>query len=252
MMKERESLGLVLKTNDYQENAALISLLTPKGKLNLIVRGAKKINSKTRAFAMPLTLLQFEHTTNRELNTLTKCEVLDYYSTIKENPQLMFVAYALLEKINLIPSVEQDDALFFQFVVDTLNLLKNTKYPETFLAIFELKLLYLLGVNPRFNQCPICNKPVKDGCFSVEAAGVVCSMDAMTTITDLSTNHTKMMKYLYTIKLDKIDEAFLALVSPFIEEINDVIDRYYMRYLDFTSKTKLISQKMANLQEKIP
>jgi recombinational DNA repair protein (RecF pathway) len=42
MMNERESLGLVLKTSDYQENAALINLLTPSGKLNLIVRGAKK------------------------------------------------------------------------------------------------------------------------------------------------------------------------------------------------------------------
>ena len=98
MKNERESLGLVLKTSDYQENAALINLLTPSGKLNLIVRGAKKINSKTRAFAIPLTLLQFEHTNNRELNTLTKCEVLDYYSSIKENPKLMFVAYAILEK----------------------------------------------------------------------------------------------------------------------------------------------------------
>ena len=186
----------------------MINLLTPSGKLNLIVRGAKKINSKTRAFAIPLTLLQFEHTNNRELNTLTKCEVLDYYSSIKENPKLMFVAYAILEKINLIPMADQDDKLFYQFVVDTLNLLKNTQYPDSLLAIFELKLLYLLGVNPRFNQCPICNKPVKDGCFSVEAAGVVCRDDCWNILTDLSFNHTKMMKYLYTIKLDKVDENF--------------------------------------------
>jgi len=245
MKNERESLGLVLKTSDYQENAALINLLTPSGKLNLIVRGAKKINSKTRAFAIPLTLLQFEHTNNRELNTLTKCEVLDYYSSIKENPKLMFVAYAILEKINLIPMADQDDELFYQFVVDTLNLLKNTQYPDSLLAIFELKLLYLLGVNPRFNQCPICNKPVKDGCFSVEAAGVVCRDDCWNILTDLSFNHTKMMKYLYTIKLDKVDENFLGLVSQFIPEIAEVIDRYYQRYLDFTSKAKLIGQKMS-------
>ena len=53
------------------------------------------------------------------------------------------------------------------------------------------------------------------------------------------------MKYLYTIKLDKVDENFLGLVSQFIPEIAEVIDRYYQRYLDFTSQAKLIGQKMS-------
>lgn len=251
MMNERECLGLVLKTSDYKENAALITLLTKDGKQNLIVRGAKKINSKTRAYTLPLTLLRYESTVNRSLNTLTKCEVVEYYSAIKESPTHLFVAYAMIEKINLVQSDQQDDALVFQFVIDTLNLLKATAYPEVILAIFELKLLYLLGVNPRFNQCPHCNKAIKDGSFSVEAAGVLCSDGTLMMSTDLSIDHTKMMKYLYAIKLDKVDEAFLALCQPFMEEINEVIDRYYLLYLDFSSKAKIIGQKMANKNQSI-
>ena len=52
--------GIVLKTIDYQENSKIIYLLTNRGIVSAIVRGAKNLKSHTYAYAQPLVKIEFE------------------------------------------------------------------------------------------------------------------------------------------------------------------------------------------------
>ena len=46
MEKIGKKTGIILKTQDYKENASLLTILTSTGLVTLILRGAKKTSSK--------------------------------------------------------------------------------------------------------------------------------------------------------------------------------------------------------------
>ena len=238
-MNKKNHSGVVLKANDFKENAQIISLFTPNGKESLIVRGAKKINSKTRIFAQPLTLISYRKTLNRELNTLIEGEVIDSFSSIKADQDKMNVVYPILEKLYLFGNETKDDQVLFEFIIMLLDLLKNTKFSDVLLVIFEVKLLYLLGLAPRFFDCPSCGKKLKVGYFSIEAGGVLCELCSHFGF-NLDRVQTEALKQLYLIKPEKIDEQFLQKHFENIEFLQLIIDDYYLKYLDFKSKSKKI------------
>ena len=71
---------------------------------------------------------------------------------------------------------------------------------------------------------------------------MVCRDDCWNIFADLSFNHTKMMKYLYNqIGQSRRKFGFGQSVHSGNRRSNR---RYYQRYLDFTSKAKLIGQNV--------
>lgn len=235
--------GVVLKATDFKENAEIIYLYTPSGRVNLIVRGSKKINSKTRPFTQPLTLISYRKTSNKELNTLIEGEVADVFLSIKSNIKKMAIAYPLLEKLYLFGDKTLDDQQLFNFSVHILNLLKTSAYPEVLLVIFEVKLLYLLGLAPRFANCPICNKRTHKGYFSIEVGGLICD-DCQMHGYNLNQAQSDSLKQLYLIKYENIDEQFLKSHQENIELLQTTIDNYYLKYLDFKSQSKKVMTRL--------
>ena len=232
--------GIVIKKIDYKENANLITLLTPKGKLSLIVRGSKKINSVTRNYTNLFSQLDFNATDNLKLNTLTEGYIVNAFVNINTDFNKMNVGLQILEKINLLCDEIQNYEVFYTFVVKVFNLLENTSYPISILNIFEIKLLYLLGVAPELRECVICqNKDIEHGFFSVSSGGIICRKHQINNY-DLDSLSTNALKLLYYIKIDKIDEDFLKLINDYSITISNVIDKFYERHLDFHSKTKKI------------
>lgn len=57
---------------------------------------------------------------------------------------------------------------------------------------------------------------------------------------DYDANTTKVFKYLYFIKLDKVDEKFLELIDQTKLSFTKLIDSYYEKYIDFSSKVKKV------------
>ncbi len=232
--------GIVIKKSDYKENAALITVLTKEGKLSLIVRGAKKINSVTRNYTNLFTKLDFNATNNLKLNTLTEALIVSSYININTDMDKLNIGLAILEKVNFFLEEINNTNQFYDFVSVVLEILEKTKYPSLVLVLFELKLLYLLGVAPEVKECVLCgNKDIDNSLFSVASGGVICKKH-INHYCDLNELETKALKLLYFIKLDKVDDEFLSLVSEYVNKIFDSVDRFYERHLDFHSKVKKI------------
>lgn len=256
--------GLVLKTKDYKENASLVTIITKDFKQNYVVKGTKKINSKTAKWINFFNYISFNATDTPNLNTLTEAYVINYFPNINIDQDKLEVAFIISEKLDLFFEQVNDTNKLFEFTLKILELLEKTNYPKQVLQLFEIKIMYLLGISPVLNQCVKCgnmndhNNDDNKFFFSVLLGGVICKKcmiyDEFNSNNFILNNElTKVFKYLYYIKIENIDEEFLKLIFEIEKisgekELNKTIDLYYQEYLDFTSKVKKVYLAMRGEQ----
>ena len=77
MEKIGKKTGIILKTQDYKENASLLTILTSTGLVTLILRGAKKTSSKNHLLNNIFNEISFNQTMDKSLNTLTEAVVIN-------------------------------------------------------------------------------------------------------------------------------------------------------------------------------
>lgn len=237
MLKE----GVILKATDYKEQAELVYILTKDGIENFIIRGAKKISGGTRLLANPLTRISFSGTATEGLNTIIEGIIINSYINIKNNINKMMCVYPIIEKILVFASQVTDGELFYNFVLEILELLSGDLSEELILAIFEVKLTFLIGIAPEIRKCLKCGKPTENGVFSVDNGGCYCEKCKQYISFQLDENETKVFKLLYLVKLRLVDQNLEKIVINDLKKILNVIDLYYQHYFDFTSKAKKIT-----------
>lgn len=237
-VNKKEVEGIIIRLDNYKEDALKITLLTKDGLETYIVRGAKKIESKLRPFTQLMTYVKIVATSDKTVNTLTEGVVLDNFIEIKDNPYKMLVALAIAETVYAFSSSEINYSLLYDFFVKINKMLNDTKYPDGVLALFHVKLWYLIGAEPEFKQCAKCGmeNPLY---FSVKEGGLVCNSckDEASIGADLS----KLLRLVYLIKLDKVNEDFLSLINDYFDELERIYIEYYETYFDFRNRNfKLI------------
>lgn len=233
--------GVIIKTTDYKENACKIAVLTETGLIDLIVRGAKKINSKLAPLSQPLKRVQLFATFDKKLNTVTEGMIIDNYTNIKENQTKLLVAMSFLESCYYFSKHVLDAKLLYNFFLDSLDYLTKTSYELDLLNYFDIKLWYLLGITPSFNKCMICGKDIANY-FSVKDGGNLCA-DCKTSFSyDEYTSN--LLKITFLLKMDKLNEEFLQLISDYRTNFNKIIKSYYLEYYDFTSFNRNLIEKL--------
>lgn len=236
--------GIVLKVADYKEQAVIALVLTKDGNKSFIIKGAKKLAGGTRLLAEPLTKISFMATCIDGLNTLTEGTIIDSYMGIKQNFEKMLCFYPILEKIIVFADQVSNITTLYDFVLQILDLLKQDLSSKTILALFEVKLTYLLGIAPELKKCLSCGEKLIDGSFSIFDGGIKCQKCNDLNTYDLNNHETKILQLLMFIKLNKVDKDFINLVLPDIDKILNVMDLYYGKYLDFQSKAKEVTKKI--------
>ena len=235
--------GLIIKIQDYLENAVIATILTPNGKETLIIRGAKKLNTSTRRLASVLTLIEFNQTESKSIGTLTEGVVLDNYTIIKDDLIKFNYALLILEKINFFMEQFTDFETLYTFTIDLLNKLKSTSFLNSMVLIFEIKILYLLGVAPSFKKCPVCGKNVMNGALDIKSGGFLCEKCHYLKETSLNIEDSKLFRKIYLTKLSDVDNDFLNEINNHIN-INKCIKLYYEWHLDFKSKVLEIIERI--------
>lgn len=244
MQKKIQFTGIVLRNLDYQDNAQIIYVLTKDNIESVLVRGAKKIESKTRPLAQMITKISGLRTEGKSFSTLTEGIVENNYNIIKEDFVKVQAIMCIFEKIyNLFPNITMTEKNY-EFLEKILDIMEKTNYPKSLLLLFEIKLWYLLGINPNFTNCVNCGNELEYGFLYVDGGGLLCPNCAPIYECDLNIENSKIIKYLYYIKMEKVDDHFLSLIDVFYESITKVVDKYYEKYLDFYNKSKEIFYKV--------
>lgn len=231
--------GIVLKTIDYQENSKIIYLLTKKGIVSAVVRGAKNLKSHTYSYAQPLVKIEFELKKDRYIGAN---KILDNYNNIKldfdrlsSSLKIIEISYTLGEHIT-------DSELFYSFTDEILQLIntKNDDY-KIYELIFKIKTLYLLGVAPVFSKCVSCGKTENLIGFSFNNGGMKCS-DCVKSDDFIYPKETVLE--IMTIYLIKLDKLILLINDKQLEydynKISRFLELYYEQYLGFVSKVNKV------------
>lgn len=239
-----ENTGIIISTSDYQDTSVIAQILTKNGMISCIIKGVRKANSGNLKISSILTLIEFTHTDTLSLKTLCTSNVLDNYTNLKENLNKYNNALIVLEKVKAFASHVKDFSVFYSFTLSILDLLKKEVDEIVVISIFEIKLLYLLGIEPNLKYCLKCHQEPDDFHLVINDGGILCKQCSINNMYLVDTSISKYFKLIYLTKMNNIDLVFNPLFIGYINKIQDVVDIYYESHLDFHSKTKELIKKI--------
>lgn len=240
-VNKKKTKGIVIKTSDYKENAQLVHLLTTTGLEDYICRGAKKVESKMRHLTQEITYVEIITTNNKTLNTITEGQVLDNFTIIKDDSNKLLATMSMLESINSFKNHIDDYKTLFNFLLFSLNFMKETNYPTALLNVFDIKLTYLLGIAPLFSKCVNCDN--EGQYMSISYGGLLCEKCRNQHTFDLTTS--EVIRMIFNIKPKKLNEEFLSFIFKYQNMIDIFVKEYYLIHLSYTNKIRQLTEKLA-------
>ena len=238
MDETRNSSAIILNRSDYRESDSLITLYTKNfGKLTLVARGTKKINSKLSGHLEPISLVNILLIKGKGFDYIGSALCDNAYLNIKDNLNKIYYSGRVLNWFNrLVRDGESDERLFLLLrrwleVTDSYPDEEFTKENgELFFIFFALKLMTELGYKPEMYECLSCREKIAPGknYFNLKNGGLVCeacfnkerlSQDiSVAEILIISDNCIKLMRFILDNKLDmaqklKIDKKVIKELS---------------------------------------
>ncbi len=147
--------GFIIKQVDFRDNDKILTIFTKKGKISVIVKGAK---SGKRATLLDLSnYIEFQTIKSKgSLDIVTTISMKNSFQLSKDKFSL-YIFYPL-EVISKIDRIDQDENQLFNLLNFTLsNLYKN---PDLYISLFNIKTLLYEGLLSDFTNCFICSKPL--------------------------------------------------------------------------------------------
>lgn len=237
--------GIIVKSQKYQENSKLITLVNSEGIETYLVRGASKLKSRNFSYSQELTKIGYDaHSSNTSFSILTQGKVLVNYSSIKTDFSKLNDALLIIESTNQLGMHLEDHSTFYQFLNDILQSLNDNHYNPYYLIIFRVKLLYLLGIGPMFSKCVECGRRDDLVGFDFLKGGMKCTNCDMHTADYYNQEVIEVLRFLYLTKMELLKIEILDGLPDFTSEAGKFLDRYYEHFLGFQSRAQKIIKKM--------
>ncbi len=142
----------MLKSFPYGESSLIAKCFSEKnGKVSLIIKGAKKINSSKASYFQPLNYIDiiYNHKLNRELHVISKVSYRKYWSKILEDLYRVSLAISILELTDKTLSDNDPHPPLFLALKDVLAAYNDTLIdPKVLFWFYECALLNNLGFQP--------------------------------------------------------------------------------------------------------
>ena len=216
--------GIVINTIDYKEKSKIVYLYTPNG-----ISSVKALDVMKKNLGFTVTLNHVEYNvSNSNFPTVLEYSLKKCYYYLYEDLNKMGVVITMLDVIKKLEG-NYPHSKIFNFFIECLNLLEKVKEPRFVLSVFLIKMLYIFGVKPTFNECVHCgNKSVVN--FSIKDGGALC---------DICANHNseglKILDWfnkLYSVR--EYDENNFGFID-YKELLNNVYS-YYLFHVNLKLK----------------
>ncbi len=234
MANNRE--GIVIKNIDYTDSSKIIYLITELGISSLLAKGARKIKSPLRQLCQTVSKISYNQSASKKLPILYSGDVIDPHMYIIQNLEETSYVSHIFEIIYKL-STEIEFKILYKFLCQTLEKINEGVDVELISFVFELKFLYLLGINPAFNRCSDCDSKETTG-FDVYRGGMVCSNHT----TEYTITDTEFITGLYKLYYHNINEDFDYEINKVLTR--KTIDDYYEHYMNFKSKSRAVLKQL--------
>ncbi len=148
-MKSYKTEGIIIKRRNFGEADRILTVFTKnKGKISIVAKGVRKINSR-RSPHIELLNLSLLTLHDGRMPILTEAETLNYFSSLKNDLKKAGYAFYICELVDGLLAEHQENRAVFSLIQNTLFKMEEDADPSLIISKFEQELLGLLGFWPR-------------------------------------------------------------------------------------------------------
>lgn len=151
-----ETPAIIMRTYPYSDTSIVARCFTrDKGKIGLMVHGAKRSKSPRAAHFQPLSYLNliFYYKQGRGLQTVQKSDFIEIWSNIQNDLKRITLSLAAIELTDKTITEEDPHPELFDTLVATLKMLNERRSALNLVFWhYELQLLTLLGFRPSLDN----------------------------------------------------------------------------------------------------
>jgi len=146
MIQSYKTQGIILKRLNFSEADRLLTVFTKDlGKIKLLAKGIRKIQSKKRGHLELFTFANLQIAKAKNLDIITEADTINLFSHLKNNLNRLRIAYLLAELVDQLTAEEQEHPEVFDLLLDSFTILDSQSASPDLILNFEKQLLQLLG-----------------------------------------------------------------------------------------------------------
>lgn len=228
--------GIILSENNMGDFDKMLTILTPGvGKISCVAKGARRSKSALLAGTQLFCFgeyLMYKGTTTYHINS---CDIIEMFYNLRCDLDKLGYAIKINKIVQEVTTENENCFLILQLYLNSLYTIAQTDLDlEFILNIFKLRLMSIIGFEPRIEKCVKCNKKEEEELkyFSIQDKGFKCTTCARTdkSVIQISIGTLKAIKYTILVPAKKLysftlkDEALreYCLISKVF--FNDNID----------------------------
>ncbi len=173
--------GIVVGELPLNDNDKLLTLITSKrGKMIVLAKGIKAINSKRSAGAQLFCYSSFGFVKREERLFLDAIDVKDNFQGLRDDIEAVALASYFAEVASSICMEDNDESEMLRLLLNSIYALANLKNKPKWMikAAFEIKCMCIQGFAPNFESCCLCGSDIKNTpqniVFELLQGGFVC------------------------------------------------------------------------------
>jgi DNA repair protein RecO (recombination protein O) len=178
-MAIQKTEGILLRRHDLRETSIILTFYTRGfGKIKGIVRGVRGPRGQFGGGAMEIFSLDeivFYERKSSDIYTISQCDLIEFFSPVRGSLEKLSYAMYMTELVDSIANLGERNEEAFDLLLNSLKLLSADASPKRAARIFEIKLLYIMGLMPSMGICAGCGCKVEAGSrFSFVHGGLIC------------------------------------------------------------------------------
>jgi len=169
--------GIVFKKDDRGEADRIFTIFThDSGKLEVVARAIRKINSKLRAGIDVFYLSEIEFIQGKFYKTLTDSAAIERFKSISQYPEKLNISRKIAEFIDCYINGQEKDEDMFNLLNETLTKLNSQTNHSLIYHYFFWNFFSILGYRPEIYKCAACQEKLNPYSiyFSNKEGGVIC------------------------------------------------------------------------------
>ena len=170
--------GIVLRGVDYKESDKILTVLTRDGgKLTVRAKGCRRKGSRLAASVQLLAWSDMTLFEYRDRYTLNDAEPLELFWGVRSDVEKVALGSYFAEVTEAVSGEEQADPAVLSLLLNSLYALDKLDRPLPLVkAVFELKLLSLIGYEPLLDACAVCGAAEpEDARFQLTEGMLTCA-----------------------------------------------------------------------------
>jgi DNA repair protein RecO (recombination protein O) len=240
--------GIVIRSMDYGESNKIITIFTrDAGKVGIMVRGAKKMNSRHSAITQLFTYGEFVFfKSGSQMGTLNHADILTSHHRLRAD--LMLTAYCayMAEMVDRIGVDNEPNPYIYEQLQAALVGVEEGKDPQMITHFFEMKMLIQAGYAPNFEQCSICGQDTDNPLLHIQLGGMICdncsSDNPNSQLISITDGLLKLLRLLVRVDLNRLGKVE---VKPDTKQLlKKVMRAFFLTHIGIQFRSQHVMDQM--------